>query len=81
MRQAGWFAGVKGFLFGRPAGYSDTGDFNFTDALSSVLGDLNVPVLYDVDLGHIPPQITFVNGALGHVDVQDGRAALEMSFV
>ncbi|PYY30099.1 S66 family peptidase [Paenibacillus illinoisensis] len=81
MRQAGWFAGVKGFLFGRPAGYSDTGDFNFTDALSSALGDLNVPVLYDVDLGHIPPQITFVNGALGHVDVQDGRAALEMSFV
>jgi muramoyltetrapeptide carboxypeptidase LdcA involved in peptidoglycan recycling len=81
MRQAGWFAGVKGFMFGRPAGYSDTGDFNFTDALSSALGDMDVPILYDVDLGHIPPQLTFVNGALGKVAYQNGCGSLEMAFV
>lgn len=81
MRQAGWFAGVKGFMFGRPAGYSDTADFNFTDALSSALGDLDVPVLYDVDLGHVPPQLTFVNGALGKVAYENGRGSLEMAFV
>ncbi|WP_440117556.1 S66 family peptidase [Paenibacillus sp. QZ-Y1] len=81
MKQAGWFAGVKGFMFGRPAGYSDTADFHFTDALSSALGDLDVPVLYDVDLGHIPPQLTFVNGALGKVDYENGRGTLEMTFV
>lgn len=81
MRQAGWFAGVKGFMFGRPAGYSDTGDFNFTDALSSALGDMDVPVLYDVDLGHIPPQLTFVNGALGNVAYENGHGRLEMAFV
>ncbi|PQP82731.1 LD-carboxypeptidase [Paenibacillus sp. PCH8] len=80
MRQAGWFAGVKGFMFGRLAGYSDTGDFNFTDALSSALKDLDVPILYDVDLGHIPPQLTFVNGALGKVAYENGRGSLEMTF-
>lgn len=81
MKQAGWFAGVKGFMFGRPAGCSDTADFNFTDALSSALGDLDVPVLYDVDLGHVPPQLTFVNGALGKVAYENGRGSLEMAFV
>ncbi|WP_366289968.1 S66 peptidase family protein [Paenibacillus sp. AN1007] len=81
MRQAGWFAGTNGFLFGRPDGYSDTDDFTFTDALSSALGDLNVPILYDVDLGHIPPQMTFVNGALGQVSCESGRGALKMTYV
>ncbi|MBY0202474.1 LD-carboxypeptidase [Paenibacillus cucumis Kampfer et al. 2016] len=81
MRQAGWFAGANGFLFGRPAGYSDTADFTFTDALSSALGDLTVPLLYDVDLGHIPPQMTFVNGAVGQVSYESGRGTLHMSYV
>ncbi|MFB8372772.1 S66 family peptidase [Paenibacillus taichungensis] len=81
MKQAGWFAGVKGFMIGRPAGYSDTEDFNFTDALSAALADLDVPVLYDVDLGHIPPQLTFVNGALGTVTYENGHGRLEMAFV
>jgi muramoyltetrapeptide carboxypeptidase LdcA involved in peptidoglycan recycling len=81
MRQAGWFAGANGFLFGRPDGYSDTNDFTFIDALFSALGDLNVPVLYDVDLGHLPPQMTFVNGALGQVSYEDGHGTLHMTYV
>ncbi|MCK6074726.1 S66 family peptidase [Paenibacillus silvae] len=81
MRQSGWFTEVNGFLIGRPAGYSDTADFTFTDALSSALGDLNVPVLYDVDLGHIPPQITFVNGAMGQVRYEKGSGSLRMVYV
>ncbi|WP_434756718.1 hypothetical protein [Paenibacillus amylolyticus] len=68
-------------MFGRPAGYSNTSDFTFTDALSSALGDLDVPVLYDVDLGHIPPQMTFVNGALGQVSYESGRGELHMTYV
>ncbi|WP_249023267.1 hypothetical protein [Kluyvera ascorbata] len=34
----------------------------YTDALQSALGDLHIPVIYDVDIGHIPPQMTLVNG-------------------
>jgi len=44
-------------------------DVHFTqlDALASTLDDLAVPVLYDVDLGHVPPQLALVNGALATV--------------
>ncbi|WP_223882164.1 hypothetical protein [Kluyvera genomosp. 3] len=30
--------------------------------MQSALGDLHIPVIYDVDIGHIPPQMTLVNG-------------------
>jgi muramoyltetrapeptide carboxypeptidase LdcA involved in peptidoglycan recycling len=34
------------------------------EAVRDALGDLGVPVVADVDCGHVPPQMTLVNGAL-----------------
>jgi muramoyltetrapeptide carboxypeptidase LdcA involved in peptidoglycan recycling len=33
-------------------------------------------VIYDVDLGHIPPQLAIVNGALGTVELTPETATL-----
>ncbi|NDL62102.1 S66 family peptidase [Acerihabitans arboris] len=65
LRLHGWFNNLKGVLIGRSAApeVSDPTQQNYLDALRSSLGDLTVPVLYDVDIGHIPPQISLVNGA------------------
>ena len=52
-----------------------------TDALVQSLGGLNVPVLYDADIGHIPPQIQIVNGAIGKVDFVDGKATLNQKHL
>lgn len=81
MKQCGWFANTGGFLIGRPAGYSPRKNFELEDALSAALGDLNVPVIYDADIGHVPPQITLVNGALSTVSYHNGQGTLSMSFV
>jgi muramoyltetrapeptide carboxypeptidase len=40
---------------------------HYHDALESALGDLSIPVLYDVDIGHVPPQLSLVNGAMAKV--------------
>jgi len=37
---------------------------------------LNVPVIYDADIGHIPPQMQIVNGAIGRVEFADGKAVV-----
>lgn len=29
------------------------------------LGDLDIPIIADVDFGHVPPYMPIVNGALG----------------
>ena len=55
MRECGWFKHCNGIIIGRPDGYKDKRDFTLIDALKQGLGDLNVPVLYDADIGHIPP--------------------------
>ena len=34
-----------------------------------MLGDLDVPVVLDVDCGHVPPHLALVNGALAELEV------------
>lgn len=76
MDQAGWFRHARGILIGRPAGYSALGNFELTDALHQVFGDLEIPVVYGMDIGHIPPQLTLVNGASAVVSVQSGQGTI-----
>ncbi len=70
MRLAGWFDRANAVLVGRTTA-PDSGDFTQRDAVTSALGDLDVPVILDVDCGHVPPHLALVNGALAEV-VFDG---------
>lgn len=81
MRESGWFKYCSGIIIGRPDGYKDKRDFTFIDALKQGLDTLNVPILYDADIGHIPPQMQIVNGAIGKVDFADGKATVWQSFL
>lgn len=81
MRECGWFKHCKGIIVGRPDGYKDSRDFTLLDALRQGLGELNVPVIYDADIGHIPPQMQIVNGALGSVEFVNGRVVVKQGMV
>lgn len=76
MREAGWFERCAGVLIGRPDGYSDTGDFTLEDVLHQSFDVLGCPVIYDCDIGHIPPQMQIINGARARVDYANGRAKI-----
>lgn len=71
LRLAGWFEDAAAVLMGRTSAPAEDG-FTQEDAVRSALGDLGVPVVLDVDCGHVPPQLALVNGALAEV-VVDGR--------
>jgi len=65
---AGWLDRATGVMVGRtPA--PPTEGFSQVDALHHALGDLPVPVVFDVDVGHVPPQMTLVNGALATMEL------------
>lgn len=81
MREAGWFQFCNGIIIGRPDGYKDKRDFTLTDALDQGLGSLGVPVIYDVDIGHVPPQMQIVNGSVGKVEFSDGKAIVCQSLM
>ena len=76
VRYAGWFDRANGVLVGRTPGGPNHG-FGQLDALHHALDGLPVPVLYDVDVGHVPPQLALVNGASAVVELHaDGRGTL-----
>lgn len=73
MADAGWFENTNGFLFGRPLFY-ETDDYR--EAVMSVLGSMNVPVVFDADFGHKAPRMTMINGALAEISVCEHRGTI-----
>lgn len=63
LRYAGWFDHATAVLIGRSRG-KELRDYTLHDAVRHALGDLGVPVIADVDCGHVPPHLALVNGAL-----------------
>lgn len=80
LRLAGWFDGARAVLLGR-TGAKASGDFTQDDAVEDALGQLDVPVVRDVDFGHVPPGNVLVNGALARVTMDGPRHEIRQSFV
>lgn len=79
MEQAGWFEHVKGFLIGRP--YCFGQEMMGLDAYQAVLevaGKRKVPVLMDLDLGHLAPMMPLIVGSVGEVTYQDNEVSVKM---
>lgn len=82
MEQAGWFEHVKGFLIGRPLCYGQ--EMMGLDAYSAILevaGRKNVPVIMDVDLGHLPPMMPIVVGCIGVVCVKENDITIDFEYL
>lgn len=76
----GWFQYTTGIIFGRSAtSYSNMG-ITLEDALNRVLGDLDLPIIIDADIGHVPPRMTIINGAYTMVYCKDGKGTLEFQL-
>ncbi len=80
MEQAGWFRHVKGFLIGRPQNGEPLMGLDRYEAVLETAGRLNVPVVMDVDLGHLPPMMPLVTGSMADVTVQENDIAIAMDF-
>lgn len=74
LKEAGWFRYVKGFLIGRPAlfEYEMMGE-NRINAVLDMLSGYGVPVLMDLDIGHLPPMMPLICGAYANVH-SDGKS-------
>ena len=81
LRRHGWFDGLAGLLVGRNAGPEpeSVARLGYVEALQAVLGDRKFPVLYDVDIGHRPPQFTLINGAFAVVRYERGEGEVSQA--
>lgn len=82
MEEAGWFRHVRGFLIGRPLcmGQEMMG-LDAYDAVLEVAGRKNVPVIMDVDLGHLPPMMPLIVGSMGEIETAGGDITVRMKRI
>ncbi|MDX8345619.1 LD-carboxypeptidase [Rossellomorea sp. YZS02] len=80
MKLAGWLDHSSGLLFGRSAANTPVNDYTAEDVYQELENEFQIPVVYDIDCGHQPPQITFINGAYGEVEVKDGKGRITQTF-
>ena len=68
---------VSGVLIGRStASNVDAAGLSEVDVIRSTLSNLLCPVLYDVDIGHKPPNMLLINGCTATVEYSQGRGTL-----
>lgn len=80
LKEAGWFQGTKGILFGRSMTNSSYYDISFEEAIRRSLNDLDIEVLWDLDFGHVKPSVTLINGAIAQVEYEDGKGMIDFSL-
>ena len=76
MRLAGFFTGARAVMVGRTNAPDHPG-MTQHEAVLDALECLDVPIVAEVDVGHVPPYMPIVNGALGRL--RHGDEAHELS--
>jgi muramoyltetrapeptide carboxypeptidase LdcA involved in peptidoglycan recycling len=81
MKNAGWFSHVKGFLIGRPLCFGEE-SFGIDQyrAVTDLLAEYQVPVIMDLDIGHLSPMMPIVSGAVASVHAQGNSFQLEYKW-
>ena len=80
LRDAGWFDAATAVLIGRTQA-PDSPGYTQRDAVLDALGGLGVPILGDVDCGHVAPYMALVSGARAEVAWSTSSAVLTQTLV
>ncbi|WP_300681046.1 S66 peptidase family protein [Nocardioides sp.] len=79
LRLAGWFDHASAILIGRTDA-PDHPHLTQDEAVLDALGRLDLPIVFDVEIGHVPPHLPLVNGALSTVTVDGGTRQISQEL-
>lgn len=77
MKNAGYFENCKGIIFGRPLMVREDYEISYKEALEYFFKDLDIPVIYNADIGHVSPQIPIVSGAILEVKSENEKGKIK----
>ena len=80
MKYAGWFYGISGIVFGRSPANEPVNGYTAERMYADLSEELGVPIVYDIDCGHVPPQLTFINGAYAVIEAGGGTGKMLQHF-
>jgi muramoyltetrapeptide carboxypeptidase LdcA involved in peptidoglycan recycling len=79
LRLAGWFDHARAVLIGR-TNAPDNPKLTQREAVLDALTRLGVPIVFDLEIGHVPPHLPLVNGALATVTVNGDSHEIVQEF-
>ena len=47
-----------------------------SQAVINTIKDLGLPIIFDLDIGHLPPQMPIISGALGEIKISGNSVSL-----
>lgn len=77
MKDNGWFENTNGIVFGRSGLEKSCYGISFKDTIQRCLGDLNIPIIINTDIGHVSPRMTIINGAVAHIISENNKGKIE----
>ncbi|OIU71952.1 S66 family peptidase [Rossellomorea aquimaris] len=80
MKMAGWFKSCSGIMFGRSSSNTPVNGYGAEDVYEEISSELGIPIIYDIDCGHQPPQVTLINGAYAEVEVSGVKGVIKQYF-
>lgn len=80
MEHAGWFKNVRGFLIGRPLNGESIINLDAYRAVLAVASKYQVPVIFDLDIGHRAPMMPLVVGSVAQVKVKGNDVEVKMEL-
>lgn len=81
LKEAGWFSHVKGFLIGRPYCFgTELFGCDQYRAVTDLLKEFDVPIIMDLDFGHLSPKMPLISGGTSKIKVTGNRITLEYTF-
>ncbi|MET0862017.1 MAG: LD-carboxypeptidase, partial [Microbacterium sp.] len=79
MRLAGFFDGASAVLIGRTSA-PDAPTLTQDEAVLDALASLDLPIVADVECGHVPPQMSIVNGCSARLVHGSGHSYLDQTL-
>ncbi len=77
MKNAEYFKDCNGIIFGRPLFIRNDYNIDFNQTVKDAIGDLNIPIICDADIGHVSPQFATVNGAILKITSENGKGKMK----
>ena len=76
LKEASWFDNCAGFLIGRDNRYTYEENPYFFETYQAIR-ELNLPIIYNCDFGHIPPSLPMMMGATCTVSIKDNNLIMD----
>lgn len=81
MKEAGWLQYLKGFLIGRPLCFGEEAfGIDQYQTVTDMLAEYNVPIIMDLDIGHLSPMMPIVCGGTAKVKVEGNDVTIKYTF-